>query len=319
MRLVWTIIGASTLALACGAALAVNVTHFGCYEAEWSFYSVVLCEVEVPPPYPWDHVTTPTMKVHPLGVLSGAFDASKFAELTVPIDFGGFSAWGWDLRPWPKRKSQLVLAVFIEYDQERWLASGTMTYMKKSMEPLEVVDGFSDPQVDATLKAIQEVRRHPKDEEVLSAATASDNRTTVGANQYWLTHAVIFAEVKNVNPPRSGEILSTMPLRPKLTLGGAFDVGKTPVAVAVVDFAKLGPASKPAAGNTVVVVLCRAGDKYRVATEWPEYMPEQAGHRSPICVVKDFSDPIVRTTIDRLKAKRKAEPKERERTPPKPE
>ena len=124
--------------LTCAIGLGKHATHFGDYSGEWAVYSVVLAEVEIPPPLPWDHVTAPTTTIRPVGALSGSIDPSTFPELTVAVDFGGFTSWGWDRRAWPKRKSQLVLAVVFERGGRHRLASGAFPYIRKSTEPMWV-------------------------------------------------------------------------------------------------------------------------------------------------------------------------------------
>jgi len=296
-------------ALSHGIGFGAQITHFGESSEEWKVYSVVFAEVEIPPPLPWDHVEKPTMTIRPLGALSGSLDPSTFPKLTVAIDFNGFGSWGWDRRAWPK-KAQLVLIVVFERGGQQCLATGTMTYVRKSTEPMEVVDGFSDPQVDETLKAIQNVRRHPKDEMVVRSPAAgplSAKATPSAAVEYWTTRGVVLAEVKTITPPKSGAAPSTLVLRPELTFGGTFDAGETPEVIAAAAFADFRPETVPAVGDKVLVLLQRDGETYRVANELPEFMPEQRGRHASICVVKGFSDPRVRETIKALKLRRQAE------------
>ena len=146
---------------------------------------------------------------------------------------------------------------------------------------MEVVDGFADPQIDATLKAIQHARRHE-------------------VPDYWATHRVVFAEVMGVTGPNRAEKRSTILLRLMLTLGGELDPGKTPEVAASAGPKGFGPPRAPAVGDKVLAVLEREGTSYRVADDFPTYMPEVAGRCASICVVNGFADPKVGKAIIEL-------------------
>ena len=113
---------------------------------------------------------------------------------------------------YPRAKGQLVLATICRaywLPRVDYVVEGQMAFIRDSREPMEVVDGFADPQIDATLKAIQHARRHE-------------------VPDYWATHRVVFAEVMGVTGPNCAEKRSTILLRLMLTLGGELDPGKTP-------------------------------------------------------------------------------------------
>jgi hypothetical protein len=189
-----------------------------------------------------------------------------------------------------------------ERDGAYWVGEGRGIYasVRNSGEAIEVVKGFSDPQVAASLKAIQDIRlgkgvwRQPPGH---AAQPTGDS----GVARYWATHSVAFAEVRASNKPKDKKTLPKLLLVPELTLAGTFDAGLTPEVAAPADLKKFGPAKAPATGDKVVVVMERDGDSYRIAQEEPEYMPKVGDQRSPICVVREFSDPKVEELVKSLK------------------
>jgi hypothetical protein len=304
-------------------------------------YSIVLAEVMVPPRRPPDGKED-TIVLRPIGTLSGPLDASRFAELRATIG----QTWGLFVEDEPTAKGQMLLAVIAEIDGYHVFPRG-FRFMHISDRGMRVIRGFADPKVLATLKDVQDAhelenRRRTEEtariEKVIKAMSNPRARDAArealknwldaakeedaafdgsrppasqegGITKYWLNHAVIFAEVKAVGKGKSGENDSFVVLRPKLTLAGAFDAGTTPVVTAAADFTKFAP-KKPAAGDDAIVVLDRQRDSYRVAAEQPDYMPEIAGRRGPLSVVKGSSDPAVSKTIDLLKVRRRAEREE---------
>jgi hypothetical protein len=203
----------------------------------------------------------------------------------------------------------MVLVVLWE-DGRHSIGDQIFTFVRNSRSGAEEVYGFTDPQVGATLKAIQDSRKGEEEHtraNPLPAWRLDRINRIHPTSGYWSTHGAIFAEVKAIASPKAGEKLKTLVLRPKLTFAGAFDAGKTPEVTVPADLGKFGPKKEPAAGDKVLIVLQREGDSYRVAQEKPAYMPETAGARAPLCVVKDFSDPKVGQLVKSLKAVRKAE------------
>ena len=85
-----------------------------------------------------------------------------------------------------------------------------------------------------------------------------------------------------------------------LTLGGELDPGKTPEVAASAGPKGFGPPRAQAVGDKVLAVFEREGTSYRVADDFPTYMPEVAGRRTPICVVNGFADPKVGKAIIEL-------------------
>ena len=78
---------------------------------------------------------------------------------------------------------------------------------------------------------------------VLSAGRAiSDEPPSPTENTYWQKHSLIFATLKSVAEPKSGESRSTIVVSPQLRLSGELDPGKAPEVTAGADLKKFGPA-----------------------------------------------------------------------------
>ena len=302
MKTIWSV-SLAVFFLFSSGALGRTVTLTGRSAFEWQTYSVLLAEVLKPRPLGRGGLKT---VYRPIGTLSGRFDASEFSEVTA--EFFNVGA----LHQRREVRGDTVLVVLLDQstisEQTGYrLPSGDeyFTYMPEPGEGLDVVDRFSDPRVEATLKTIQEARKGEDARARTSGVLRRWKARQPRAEGYWSVHGVVFAEVKNVTGPNASEPLSKLVLLPKLTFAGAFDAGKTPEIAAAADLKKFGPAKPPAAGDKVLVVLERVGDTYRVAQELPEYMPKVRDQRSPICVVKDFTDPKVAELVKTLKDLRK--------------
>jgi hypothetical protein len=302
MRTICILTATSVALFTCNSATGGTVGCGGDNAREWVLDSVVLAEIMADAKGGLGDAV-----FRPIGTISGRCDASKFPEVTATLNY--------DFRVRRMAvKGNMVLVILWDRGAYRHDNSGYFvdnewySYMPAPHGPMAVVDGFSDPDVGATLAAIQKARRgvtkYEEDEAERDLARFSPPRET---DKYWSTHGVVFAEVKGVSAAKNGEKQATIVLRPKLTFAGAFDAGKTPEVSAAVDFQKFGPAKMPAAGDTVLAVLQREGNSYRVAPERPAYMPEEAGQHAPIRVVKGFSDPKVNELVSALKALRKAE------------
>ena len=180
--------------------------------------------------------------LRPIGTLSGRFDASEFSVLSVKVEGGGRGYYVEHYRPIDvalEAKGQIVLAVVEDrahYSPEGgYVISGEAAFMRKTRQPLEVVDGFRDPQVEATLTAIQDVRMDETYRERISPSpspwgeggpfeTGPDGLVhKIEADPYWATHAVVFAEIKRND---WGTRAAVIDLVPKMTLAGAFDTGR---------------------------------------------------------------------------------------------
>jgi hypothetical protein len=131
-------------------------------------------------------------------------------------------------------------------------------------------------------------------------ATANAN----AADQYWETHSLVYADVAGTTESGGETPRYIFDLRPKLTLSGAFDAGKTPEVSASIALKDLGPNFKSSSiGPKAIVVLVRKGDSYSISPEHPAFMP---GDRAPICTVKDFDDPKVKETLEAVQKLRHA-------------
>jgi hypothetical protein len=123
-------------------------------------------------------------------------------------------------------------------------------------------------------------------------------------DQYWETHSLIFADVLGTAESGGQSPQYSFDLRPKLTLSGAFDAGKTPEVSASAALKELGPSFKPTSiGPKAIVILVRKGDSYSISPEQPAFMP---GDHAPICTVTDFDDPKVKETLQAVQKLRHA-------------
>jgi hypothetical protein len=121
---------------------------------------------------------------------------------------------------------------------------------------------------------------------------------------YWETHSLVYAELAGTTKSEGHSPEYTLDLRPKLTLSGAFDCGKTPEVSVSVALKDLGPNFKLSSlGSNMLVVLVRTGDSYSISPEQPAFMPDD---HAPICTVKDFDDPKVRETLTAVQKLRHA-------------
>ncbi len=233
MKTVLVLLIATTAAVSSGRATAKPHIEHGRRTEYWEHSSVVFAEYLGA--HAWnDPRKLPGDLLRPIGTLSGRFDASRYQEaLSVFFSRDDFiGSFPPDARA--KVKGQMVLVVL----DDRVIGAGgvpffgipvTQTaFMKRSYEAMEVVDGFSDAQVAATLKAIQNAR---KDETPVIPARDGDaqGRATQGAaDRYWSAHGVVFAEVNRLTALKTEEKLMTVVLRPRLTLAGTFDAGLSP-------------------------------------------------------------------------------------------
>jgi hypothetical protein len=127
---------------------------------------------------------------------------------------------------------------------------------------------------------------------------------TIGDEHYWETHSVVYAEIAGTKSSSGQSAEYSFDLRPKLTLSGRFDAGKTREVSVSVSLKDFGPNLKLSSiGSKILVVLVRTGDSYAVSPEQPEFMP---GDHLPICTVKDFDDPIVKETLAAIQMLRHA-------------
>ena len=269
----------------------------------WEDGGVVLAEVVTLPP---GGSVGNTTVVRPIGTLSGRFDASLYSEKAVHVTNQG-QTFGWNT--YPHVKGQTVLVV-LDNNRHLSLLSFRMAFMRESEEPMQAVDGFRDPQVEATLKAIQGVRKDECAREQSHPSQPPYGRTAPKpeVDKYWSSHAVLYAEIKDVAGLDFSVAVKSfaLVLRPKLTLAGAFDAGKTPEISVRAHGGDFASCKVPEAGDKVLVAIQRDGDSYRLAPENPAYMPDSDGRREPICFVIGFSDPRVADTVTALKALRKA-------------
>jgi hypothetical protein len=316
MRISWLVLAAVAVAPSSALGYGPHV-YYGDVPSEWKSDSVAFAEildVRKSAGGGRDKVL-----LRPIGTLSGRFDASTLSDLTVE-----------DSRGWGATNEKAItkgrtLLVVLEPSATDTIISppGLYVYMPSRLDPLAGVDGFADPWVADTLQAIQDVREDERNAKPPPGAQPHEAASRDQHPGYWSAHAVVFAEVRRVRAPMAGKVwrslasigvnespvprdkLSTVFMLPKLTLAGAFDAGLTPEVAAAADLKTFGPLKPLAAGDKVLVVLERVGNSYRVAQELPEYMPNVGGKRSPICVVKDFSDPKVTELVKSLKDLRK--------------
>jgi hypothetical protein len=308
MKITWIVLGTVAVLSSSNSAPGKFIRHFGNEPYYWDRFSVVVAEV-IDPQAPGEVKGLQGVVLRPLATLSGRFEAPMFGKFTSDVEYQEGASGGSE----PTAKGQIVLVV-VE-DVEGFyrgggyrIPVGEFVYLRESLDPIEVVESFSDKQVEATLKAIQDVRKDEESRKSQRLPSPSPAKTADNAvAKYWASHGVVFAQVKAVNGLKAGESLSTVVLRPILTLAGAgaFDAGLTPEVAAVADLKKFGPGKAPAAGDKVLVVLERDGNSYRVAQEEPEYMPKVSDRRFPICIVKDFSDRKVKELVKSLKNLRK--------------
>ena len=114
--------------------------------------------------------------------------------------------WGPNCRPTPSASArtptesgcgQLFLVAFYDTGKYSAVPGGKVEFIRDSRGAIQAVSGFSDPQIEATLKAIQELRKGQKP-------------------TYWASHAVVFAEVKSVTPQKAARDRATMVLWTKI-------------------------------------------------------------------------------------------------------
>ncbi len=306
------VIASAIFALTTLKAFTVNAAPYyehGDSQAYWKKSSVIIAEVVRVDPAELG-IIAPDYVLRPLGTISGKLDTSRFTELkasfALPEDGVGDAH--------SIAKGQLVLVVLTENRglEKNGIPAFTMEvtatlFMKPCEEVVEVLSGLTDRRVGQTLEAIQAVRKRDSASKGAPSAADAENARESRAEKYWRTHSVAFGVVKGVTPPGKGETISSLKIRPVISLAGAFDPGKTPEVALKADFAKLGAIKPPVAGGSAVFVLERDGDSYRIAEDRPKYMPDSNGHRAPICFVKNLGDPAVKKIIDQLKATRKAE------------
>ena len=277
MRVGLAVSVAAAAIFAVRGALCITVPVMtGGSEQFWERCAVLVAQVEVPPSLPANEAV-----LRPIGTLSGQFDSSRFSDVLAMVGFGETRIYR---AVYPRAKGQLVLAtIYRAYWLPRvdYVVEGQMAFIRDSREPMEVVDGFADPQIDATLKAIQHARRHE-------------------VPDYWATHRVVFAEVMGVTGPNRAEKRSTILLRLMLTLGGELDPGKTPEVAASAGPKGFGPPRAPAVGNKVLAVLERRGDFLSCCRRFPDVHAGGRRPRTPICVVNGFADPKVGKAIIEL-------------------
>jgi hypothetical protein len=169
------------------------------------------------------------------------------------------------------------------------IAPGPLDFMPGDHSPICEIKGLDDPSVAETAK-------------ILAAA------------QYWETHSLVCANIVGTAEVAGRSPMVTFDLRPKLTLSGAFDVGKTVQVSPSIALRHLGPNFKSyLIGPKAIVLLVRTGDSYSISPEQPAFMP---GDHSPICAVKDFDDPKVKQTLDAVQKLRHASDDVNPKSPP---
>ena len=284
----------------------VNEVQFGDGSRYWRGTSLVLAEILDVKPF---DVGGHTFVFRPIGTVAGRMDASTISRVRrlQYIGEGNFVVMS---PPWAKGQTVLVVLSERRGDSAE-VSCSSVVYVYDSRQSIEAV-AVLDSQFEATLAAVQQRRtdKHGIEEFMTPAELEEldtlDQRRRREAGVYWSTRGVVFATIAETRGQREHAPAAVV-LRPKLTFAGAFDAGLTPEVTVPADFGGFGPSKPLAAGDKVLVVLQRDGRSYRVAQECPAYMPEAAGRRAPICVVKDFADPRVAELVKALKAARKAE------------
>jgi hypothetical protein len=126
----------------------------------------------------------------------------------------------------------------------------------------------------------------------------------VGADDVsWQTHNLVFASIAGTADTKGESPRLEISMRPTLRLSGTLDPGKVPKLSAEINPRNYGEHFYlPPVGASVLVVLVQQGEAYSVSSVRLDFMP---GDHSPICVVKDFSDPIVSDTLKAVQELRK--------------
>ena len=222
--------------------------------------------------------------LRPAATITGRLDASRVAGLgiTLPPALRAASP-----NYYPRVAGAHLLVVLRNVGNALVVPRGPVPFMRDSGEPVEAVKDISDAQVEATLKAIQTIRKGEKP-------------------AYWTSHAVVLAYLDSLQGAKRGGKKATALLLPIMTLAGNFDAGKTPEVTVNGDLKAVGLGAAPRVGDSLLVVLERDDETYRIADERPAYMPAVNGRRSAVCVVTGLGDRKVMETVDALKTFRKA-------------
>jgi hypothetical protein len=278
----------------------------------WRSHSVVVADAEKADPA-GDGAVRYLFLVR--GTLSGDYDAGRGPRLAVVLKR--------DVRPMvldervmgiePRRDTMLLLLEKSESDGQWRIPVERAAFMPYTNDPIIQANAPRWAQhcnavaeaIDGTLHEIQKRRgaaavvpAPPKQAASRVVALAD------AAAPYWRTHSLIYADVGGTIRSDGQTPQYTFDLRPKLTLSGAFDAGKTPSVSASIALKDLGPNFNPSSiGSKAIVVLVRTGDSYAISPERPAFMP---GDHAPICAVKDFDDPKVKETLEAVQKLRHA-------------
>jgi hypothetical protein len=245
------------------------------------------------------------LRLYAVGTLSGRFDATESVQFDVAIDIYSESVF----EQYPKA-GDVILAV-VEYEPAEPsfrsgydIPNGYASFMPADRDDhrvtLYVLDGSATSAIDETLTAIQKARK------ISDAQLPRPRRRPTqppAPTGFWRDHCLLCCDVDAVEYPGAPGHTPRLTLLPKMAISGLFDAGKTPKIN--VDAPISDGISLPTAGNKILILLARDGDRFSLYTGRAEFMP---GEHSSICVVKDFLSPFV---LDTAKAVQEARAKER--------
>jgi hypothetical protein len=257
-----------------GRAMASDFSGRKDTDGHWTYCCVILASIEMVHPDKNDEMT---VILHPLGTITGDFDAGHGRHLVLHCDaVDGLQ---------PGEDVVLVLfdaAIFsrIKPKESTWvIQDGTHEYMPNFL-PVARVSGFSDPKVGRILDAIQDLRLKPPQ--------ISDYR-----KNYWSTHCLVYGEVKafeNASSPHRCKLA----FHPLATMAGDFDAAGANSFEFVMDYRSLHQLldermnDLPREGDRMLFLLSTAQDKsgWRIAYERCGFMPNA---HDPMCLVDRLS------------------------------
>ena len=130
-------------------------TESGNGKGYWLEHSLIVGEVEYYEP-PIRGIGGPRIRLRPIATLSGEFDAATAPVISV--------AWNYAMREEnevrkPRDRDRILLVVQKSGSDQGWDApEGRAAYMPGNHECMTQVTGFSDPEVQAVLRAVQNLR-----------------------------------------------------------------------------------------------------------------------------------------------------------------
>jgi hypothetical protein len=276
-----------------GAVRAAPI-EYGDYAEYWRLHSVCVATFTGYEKSKSDH-RAPKAVFEPIGTLAGTLDPGKLSR--IGSTFGNAELDGDVEMP---REHTTVAAIFITYGDTTELASNLTMFMPEPYSPLVSVEERGGKQrLWRILPQIRSLRETILAREGAEPRSRSSESIESG---YWSTHSLVYGSIHGTSESVGGQVDLKIDFEPFMKLSGPLDPSTNSRISVAGNIKYLKPPFKPFPGPGALLLLSQADRGWALASELSDFMPDD---HSPICTVRDVSDPKLLSTLRAVQRLRK--------------